>query len=316
MHAQRALWNSSSTALKSPTISMSQVSEGILPPTAANRLQGWRQTLDQNFNGNRLSSCWKTSYVGNVHTLAANGEKEWYVTPADKTEFTPFSLSHGILSIKAVPSLLEPKTNAHGHSYLSGMIMSDGCFDQTYGYFEIKAKVPKGKGIWPAFWLLPASHKWPPEIDVFEMFGAKNSRNEGGEGWVHTGTVHGGTSAFNSWHKVEIDQYTAFHTYGLLWGPQNMAIYVDGKLIAVQPTPKDFHQAMYLIANLAIGGNWAESPDAATHFPAVMTIDYIRAWQYVPWRSHPVISAQQNDDRKTSRLPMSRKHARSNQRLQ
>jgi beta-glucanase (GH16 family) len=171
------------------------------------------------------------------------------------------------------------------------MIMSDGCFAQTYGYFEIRVKVPKGKGLWPAFWLLPTSHKWPPEIDVFEMFGAPNSRHEGGQGWVHTGTVGGGTPRFNRWHKLAIDQYDDFHTYGLLWGPEKISIYVDGQLIGAQLTPDKFHQPMYLIANLAVGGQWPESPDTATPFPATMEIDYIRAWQYAPWRHRSHASA-------------------------
>ena len=169
--------------------------------------------------------------------------------------------------------------------------MSDGSFAQTYGYFEIRVKVPKGKGLWPAFWLLPTSHKWPPEIDVFEMFGAPNSRHEGGQGWVHTGTVGGGTPRFNRWHKLAIDQYDDFHTYGLLWGPEKISIYVDGQLIGAQLTPDKFHQPMYLIANLAVGGQWPESPDTATPFPATMEIDYIRAWQYAPWRHRSHASA-------------------------
>lgn len=241
--------------------------------------------MNEEFNGEKLNKCWRTSYTGNVHTLGGNAEQEWYATPGDDTGFNPFSLSNGILSIKAVPSASQPHANAHGYPYLSGMIMNDGCLAQTYGYFEIRVKVPAGKGLWPAFWMLPKSHKWPPEADVFEMFGAPNSRHEGGVGWVHTGTVAGGIAAFNSWHQVNIDQYTDFHTYGLLWGPQTMIAYVDGAAIATQQTPKNLHEPMYLIANLAVGGSWPESPDATTHFPAVMQIDRIRAWQYIPWRN-------------------------------
>ena len=148
----------------------------------------------------------------------------------------------------------------------------------------MRTKLPRGKGLWPAFWLLPSSHKWPPEIDVFEMFGASNSRHEGGLGWIHTGTVGAGTSAFNNWHKVNIDQYATFHRYGLLWGPRTMSIYVDGERLVSQSTPPAFHQPMYVIANLAVGGRWPESPDATTEFPAVMHIDYTHVWQYKEWR--------------------------------
>ncbi len=254
----------------------------LAPPFS--KPQGWKQTMREDFNGTKLSGCWKNTYIHDVHNLAANGEQEWYVDPSGSAGYTPFHLKHGVLSIQAVPSASKPEVNAHSLPYLSGMIMSEGCFAQTYGYFEIRARIPGGKGLWPAFWLLPASKKWPPEIDVFEMFGAPNSRHEGGAGWVHTGTVGGGSPNFNAWHKLDIDQYATFHTYGLLWGPENMSVYVDGRLLTAQPTPQQFHQPMYLVANLAVGGQWPESPDAATHFPASMEIDYIHAWQYAPWR--------------------------------
>lgn len=252
------------------------------PPLVDHASPQWKRTFDDPFNGAALSKCWKHTYIGDVHTLEANGEQEWYASPGDGTGYNPFHLHNGVLSISATPT---PAAVMHTHPYpyLSGMIMSDGCFAQKYGYFEIRARIPQGKGLWPAFWLLPVSHKWPPEIDVFEMFGAPNSRKEGGLGWVHTGTVGGGDSAFNAWHQTAIDQYSAFHRYGLLWGPENMAIYLDGKLLASQSTPEHFHEPMYLIANLAVGGRWPESPDATTHFPASFEIDEIQAWQYRPW---------------------------------
>jgi serralysin len=152
--------------------------------------------------------------------MSGNAEQEWYVTPGVDAGFNPFHVSNGILSIQAVIAASQPHTNAHRYPYLSGMIMSDGCFARTYGYFEIRVKVPEGKGLWPALWLLPTSHKWPPEADVFEMFGAPNSRHEGGKGWVHTGTVGAGIPTFNNWHKIAIEEYASFHRYGLLWAPK------------------------------------------------------------------------------------------------
>jgi beta-glucanase (GH16 family) len=252
------------------------------PPLADHASAQWRRTFDDPFNGAALNRCWKHAYVGDVHTLEANGEEEWYASPGDGTGYDPFRLHDGVLFMSAIPTPATVRL-PRPYPYLSGMIMSDGCFAQKYGYFEIRAKVPGGKGLWPAFWLLPVSHKWPPEIDVFEMFGAPNSRREGGLGWVHTGTVGGGDSAFNAWHQTAIDQYSAFHRYGLLWGPEYMAIYLDGKLLASQSTPEHFHVPMYLIANLAVGGRWPESPDASTRFPASFEIDEIQAWQYRPW---------------------------------
>lgn len=257
----------------------------IQPPHAFHR-QAWRRTFTDDFSGTSLSHCWKNTYNGNVHSLEGNKEAEWYASPGDGTDFNATSVEHGKLVLQAIPMpsrVTLPKKLA----YLSGMVMSDGCFAQTYGYFEIRAKVPPGKGLWPAFWLLPASHHWPPEIDVFEMFGAPNSRGEGGAGWVHTGTVHAGERAFTDWHHVPMDQYTSFHRYGLLWGPDRMSIFVDGRQIASQRTPGQYHQPMYLIVNLAVGGEWPELPDKATKFPARMYVDFVRAWQYRLWEAKP-----------------------------
>jgi len=283
----RSVWTLlASTAVVLQGVALPPPPSAQVAPPRVFRTGGWQRTFTDDFRGNALSPCWQNSYTGHVHTLSGNKEAEWYAYPGDGTGFNATTVEHGNLVLTAIPrpaGLSMPKELL----YLSGMVMSDGCFAQTYGYFEIRARIPRGKGLWPAFWLLPASHKWPPEIDVFEMFGAPNSRKEGGVGWVHTGTIHTGDKAFTDWHHVPIDQYASFHRYGLLWGPEEMTVYVDGKPIASQRTPVDYHQPMYLIVNLAVGGEWPELPDANTLFPARMYVDYVRAWQYKPWRSTP-----------------------------
>jgi beta-glucanase (GH16 family) len=266
----------------------------VRPPRLTHEA-GWRRTFTDNFSGASLSHCWQNSYSGPVHTLEANKEAEWYAYTGDGTGFNATPVEHGKLVLQAV-SKPAGVTLPKKLDYLSGMVMSDGCFAQTYGYFEIRAKVPRGKGLWPAFWLLPTSHKWPPEIDVFEMFGAPNSRKEGGVGWVHTGTVHAGEKSFTDWHHVPIDQYASFHRYGLLWGPDVMAIFVDGRKIVSQRTPLQYHQPMYLIVNLAVGGEWPELPDQNTKFPARMYVDYVRAWQYKPWEAKPASLPQPSSE--------------------
>jgi beta-glucanase (GH16 family) len=275
------------------TYAQNQPRGGETPtPPHGHGSSGWKRTFIDQFNGATLNSCWKNSYTSNIHTLEGNKEAEWYAIPGEGTGFNPFHLHRGILSIAAVPTPENAQMQKR-YPYLSGMIMSDGCFSQTYGYFEIRARVPEGKGLWPAFWLLPVSHKWPPEIDVFEMFGAPNSRKEGGPGWVHTGTVGAGEKSFNDWHHLDIDQYRQFHRYGVLWGPERISIYVDGSLVTSEKTPANYHQPMYFIANLAVGGEWPELPDAATHFPAKMEIDSIEAWQFHSWEEPGVPSQHQ-----------------------
>jgi beta-glucanase (GH16 family) len=271
--------------LQMSVVAQQAKTEAPTPPKGRHP-HAWRRTFHDSFDGSNLDNCWKSSYTGGVHTLEGNKEAEWYVEPGDGTGYNPFHLRGGVLSISAIPT---PKVTRMPQQmpYLSGMIMSDGCFSQAYGYFEIRTRVPAGKGLWSAFWLLPVSHKWPPESDVFEIFGAPNSRKEGGVGWIHTGTVGDGEKTFNAWHHLPIDQYKSFHRYGLLWGPETMSIYVGGRLLASQKTPEKYHQPMYLIANLAVGGEWPELPDADTIFPATMQIDSIEAWQYDSWSIKP-----------------------------
>lgn len=198
----------------------------------------------------------------------------------------PFSVQGGALTISAKPlapaqrALVvsevarQPREIANSPlknvTYSSGMISSRGRFSQMYGYFEVRARWTGGKGVWPAFWLLPEKGGWPPEIDVMEAHGDKPG--------VTFQTLH---SRFPTKETRTIRLPAddgEFHTYGTLWLADKISFYVDDKLTGSEATPADMHQPMYVLANLAIGGNWPGDPDAATPFPAKMEIDYVRAW--------------------------------------
>jgi beta-glucanase (GH16 family) len=258
------------------------------PPSAVvggGNKQDWQLTFHDEFDGPKLSPCWKYSYFDNVRSLPSNGELEYYADPGNVPEFSAVEQKAGILSLNAERTPLDLLQHTNQLPYISGMIMSDGCFAQQFGYFEIRVKVPEGKGLWPAFWFLPTSHRWPPEVDCFEMFGAPNSRGEGGAGKFHTGTLQGVHDGTGAWYSMDINQYTSFHTYGLQWSPNSVKVFIDGKEVSSQPTSDKVNTPMYLVANLAIGGPWVEAPDQSTRFPASMEIDYIRVWQFKPWGS-------------------------------
>src|SRR5215472_4060226 len=110
-------------------------------------------------------------------TLAGNKELQLYVDPdwapdgGPPIGISPFSLHDGKLEIRLEPTPARLKERLSGYRYVSGLISSQPSFRQQYGYFEMRAKLPRGKGIWPAFWLLPADLEWPPEIDVMESVG-------------------------------------------------------------------------------------------------------------------------------------------------
>ncbi|UYY57046.1 family 16 glycosylhydrolase [Sphingomonas sp. S2-65] len=221
-------------------------------------------------------------------TLWGNRELQVY---ADRSFLSlgidPFTMRNGVLTITAnplSPAQLATVQEAIGREppkirdsairnvrYSSGMISTRGRFAQTYGYFEIRTRWSSGKGVWPAFWLLPSNGKWPPEIDVLEAHGDKPATT------FHS--VHS-TVAASVTKKGARANDTGFHVYGALWTPATIDYFVDGAKVATIPTPADMNQPMHLIANLAIGGRWPGNPDASTRFPASIEIDYIRVWRF------------------------------------
>ena len=178
-------------------------------------LSGYKLTFDHEFNTFSASpqggpGQFKTTFYHGDHggrTLSGNGEWEQYSDAS--VGIDPFKLENGALDITAAPSADPSQTQ--GLPYTSGLITTENNFTQQYGYFEMRAKLPEGKGMWPAFWLLPEDKSWPPEIDPLEAFGATNSRGEGGAHTYHYGAVGGG----GDWVQVDGDLYKDYHTYGV-----------------------------------------------------------------------------------------------------
>jgi len=118
---------------------------------------------------------WKTSYIWDRDTII-NEELQYYIDPKEHG-VSPFSVNDGILSIIADKTPASLQQRVKGQEYISGVLTSENGFSQKYGRFEVFAKVPKGKGLWSAFWLLPSFDQWPsgvailPEIDVMEYLG-------------------------------------------------------------------------------------------------------------------------------------------------
>jgi beta-glucanase (GH16 family) len=181
----------------------------------------------------------------------------------------PFTVAKGGLEITAPPTPPAVRPEVANYSYVSGLITTQPSFSQTYGYFEMRAELPQGKGLWPAFWLLPRDQSWPPEIDVVESVG--------NPGHVYM-TAH---SKVAKSEPIEAHVApNAFHSFAVSWDPQNIIWYVDGVEAGRVPTPGDMHKPMYMLANLAVGGHWPGAPDATADFPAKLTIDYIRAYRF------------------------------------
>jgi len=228
---------------------------------------------------NGKSGVWDTAYWWahpNGTSVPTNDEKQWYINATfGPTSFLrPWAVSNGILTLTARPADGSVRPLINGYAYTSGMLTTLRSFSQTYGYFEIRAKLPAGKGVWPAFWLLPADRSWPPEIDVLEVLGHDPAT-------VYM-TVHSNATGSHTEAQGKItghDTSSGFHTYGAAWGPETITWYMDGKPTFTAPTPPDAHKPFYILVNLAIGGKWPGDPDGTTPFPAVIEIDYIRAYR-------------------------------------
>ncbi|HKR87503.1 MAG TPA: glycoside hydrolase family 16 protein [Phenylobacterium sp.] len=215
-----------------------------------------------------------------LRTLTSNHELQLYVDPympigvsggEAAQALDPFVVKNGVLDIVARPTPRGLTRALGGFAYTSGLITTQPSFSQTYGYFEMRARLPRGKGVWPAFWLLPADLSWPPEIDVMESIGDPAE--------VYT-TAHSNVDKTPT-TKTEISS-EGFHTFAVTWDRRNIVWYVDGREVKRQPTPSDMHKPMYMLANVAVGGDWPGAPDATTPFPARMSIDYIRAYRFAP----------------------------------
>ncbi len=190
----------------------------------------------------------------------------------------PFAVVDGGLAITARPltpaerGLLPPGMAV---TYGSGALSSYP-FGQIYGYFEMTARLPRGQGLWPAFWLLPVDDTWPPEIDVVETLGQAPAT-------AYT-SLHTGDPALPRDLTVAnavADTSEGFHRYGVDWGPEAITFYFDRRRLLTRPTPADMHKPFYITMNLAVGGpgSWPGAPDAATVFPARMLVKSVQVWQ-------------------------------------
>lgn len=217
---------------------------------------------------------WKTLFSFGGRSLPSNGEQEYYADPSTPVASEPgYVAPHAIVADPGQPGdgILRLTASASpdpaltdGLPYVSGMINSQNAFAQEYGYFEITAKVPDGQGIWPGFWMLPADGSFPPEIDVLEYLGETNANADGGdtEFWWYLNSSDESAKR-GGWFDTGVDLSEDFHRYGVLWTPDFVAYTFDAEEIpgSRSATPSDMHKPMYLLANLAVGGNWPGTPD-------------------------------------------------------
>ncbi len=206
-----------------------------------------------------------------------NKELQYYSGPRKENAF----VQGGRLTIHTRKESLSKAPDWGGQNYTSSRLITRGKRDWTYGFFEVRAKLPCGKGTWPAIWTLNTAGVWPAggELDIMEHVGRDPGR-------VYS-TVHtaGGYDAKGAGDAVKVpDACNAFHTYQMHWTADRVRFGVDGmahfeyKNLRSGPEQWPFDKPQFLILNIAVGGHHGGAVDEQI-FPVSMEIDYVRVYQ-------------------------------------
>lgn len=241
---------------------------------------GYSLVWNDEFNGSTLNSSNWTHEIGDGcnNNLCGwgNNELEYY-----RSENS--TVADGLLTITA------KQESFGGRDYTSSRLKTQGKQFFTYGRVDIRAKLPKGQGIWPALWMLGESIttvSWPAsgELDIMEMIGGTINREKTTHGTIHFSNAAGGREYTGGSTTVENGLLAdAFHVFSIDWNITSITWSLDGVAFhSQQITSSDrteFHENFFFLFNVAVGGEWPGSPNADTQFPQQMQVDYIRVFQ-------------------------------------
>jgi beta-glucanase (GH16 family) len=245
----------------------------------------WLMVWSDEFAGEQIDQSKWDYDIGTGSNGWGNNELQYYTDRTDNVY-----LSEGKLVIQAI----KEKSPYQDCDYTSARVVTRNKGDWKYGRFEIRAKLPRGQGIWPAIWLLPTDWLYggwaaSGEIDIMELLGHD----------PHTvyGTIHYGSKwpenvksgqSFRLGQSPDFSE--AYYTFAFEWDSNSMKWFINDSLYQIQthwytrdyPFPAPFNQRFHLLLNIAVGGNWPGYPDASTPFPQKMYVDYVRIYQLNP----------------------------------
>ena len=234
------------------------------PPPTPRPQERWRLVWGDEFDGTQVDS------------------EKWEVADRSQPNYDGGVNSYDPENVSVEDGRLVIRSRDHGPSagdlserYSSGRVKMNGAF--LYGRIEVRAKMPAGKGMWPAIWLLPRDGSWPPEVDLAEVLGDDPNT-------VHM-THHWGTGQAD--HQFDQDSFTGpdfsadFHTFTLEWEPGRLRWLIDGveRRVVTDHVPR---VPMYLRINTSVGGDWPGLPDEHTAFPQQLQVYYVRVYQEQP----------------------------------
>jgi beta-glucanase (GH16 family) len=251
----------------------------------AGPLPGWKLSWSDEFNGADGAppdpARWTVVEGGDGW---GNAEREYYTADAANVR-----QQGGSLLITADTAGAAGKTCWYGDcQYTSARLETRGKLDQKYGRFEARLQLPRGQGIWPAFWMMGQDRDtvgWPScgEIDVMENVGREPRLVHGS---MHGPGYSGGGALTGAFALRDQAAFAAgFHVYAVEWDADGVRFYVDETLYETR-TPDDapsgakwvFDHPFYVLLNLAVGGAWPGDPDQSTVFPQTLEVDYVRVY--------------------------------------
>lgn len=243
---------------------------------AQNPYEGLTLVWADEFNGTSVSENDWAFEIGRGGNGWGNNELQYY-----RKENASIEDGHLVITAR--------RENFEGAAYTSTRMITKGKREFKYGRIDIRARLPKGQGIWPALWMLGSNIStvsWPAcgEIDIMEMIGG-----QGREKTVH-GTLHWDN---NGTHACTCDKpgyslsngtfHDNFHVFSIQWTETAITWYVDDvQFNKIDITPaelSEFQNSFFFIFNVAVGGNWPGSPDSSTIFPQSLVVDYVRVFQ-------------------------------------
>ncbi|MCX7845106.1 MAG: carbohydrate binding domain-containing protein [Dictyoglomaceae bacterium] len=255
------------------------------PPPALGEKYWYEVVWQENFDGPSINENVWSFEIGNGHAQGipgwGNAELEYY-----KKENA--YIENGVLVIEAKKEIVSDKWGTY--NYTSARMKTQGKFNVKFGRIEFRAKLPKGKGIWPALWTLGEDITqvgWPTcgEIDVMELLGHEPNKVYG---TVHGPGYSGAQSVGGSYKLPSGDLTQDFNIFAVEWDPIGIKWYVNNvKFFQVTKPELDFKggwvfdHSFFIIMNVAVGGYWPGYPDETTVFPQRMYVDYIKVYKGV-----------------------------------
>lgn len=230
------------------------------------------------FSGSELSPAWKFELGDGCPLICGWGSEELQFYKKENT-----TLVDGNLIITA------KKENVGTRNYTSSRMITQGNRFFTFGRVDIRAKLPKGKGFWPGFWMLGANIDevgWPKSgaIHIMEMIGGSS---DNGDASVY-GTTYWDNAGKNEFNREKTKLpfgifNDEFHVFSIIWDAKKIVWLLDGvqyhSLDITPPAREEFQKPFYFIFNLAVGGREPGSPDQSSIFPQELNVDYIRVFQ-------------------------------------